>query len=81
MGYRYDCDGFTSGEKIKVLEERIDKLTDTMTLSNQADTQRQIGSLQIKIASLKRCGMDRESVMDWGVRVSDKTGSTILKGF
>lgn len=71
MGYRYDHNGHLTEEKIKALEARIEALTDAITLENSTETYRQIGTLQIKVASLKR--NSTSEVMDWGVRILSNT--------
>jgi len=71
MGYRYDHNGHLTEEKIKALEARIEALTDAITLENSTETYRQIGTLQIKVAALKR--NSTSEVMDWGVRILSNT--------
>lgn len=71
MGYRYDHNGHLTDEKIKALEARIETLTDAITLDNSTETHRLIGTLQIKVAALKR--NSQSEVMDWGVRIISNT--------
>jgi len=71
MGYRYDHNGHLTDEKIKALEARIETLTNAITLENSTETYRQIGTLQIKVAALKR--NSTSEVMDWGVRILSNT--------
>lgn len=67
MGKRYDRDGYTNEIRISLHESEINNLIESMTLANQCETQRKIGSLQIKIAGLKQ---NRTSeVMDWGIKI------------